>query len=184
MNDNILVALVFVILSLITLIIYFIFEYKRHLNQKDAQIKKLSQKIDDFEKRLKEKDRRNSFRLEADIEKCKFQILKIGDKEIDLIKGRIGLGIIRDVSFTGLRLESEFDLPVKDVVEVKLEFEFENHELELKGLLLRKEEHINNKNFIYGIKLIETDARMQNHFNKIIRNKELENRRNLISGIN
>ena len=83
---------------------------------------------DNLDKKLKDKERRKSFRLKVDIEECEFQILKIGNKNIDRVKDRKGFGIIKDLSFTGLRLESAYDLPVKDVVEIKLEFEFDEHE--------------------------------------------------------
>lgn len=168
-----------IIACIIILLIFFLMVliYKRELNTKKKQIENLTENLDDLNEKLQEKDRRKSFRLKTESEECEFQILKIGDKNINLIKGRKGSGVISDVSFTGLRLESEFDLPVKDVVEIELVFEFNNYPVELKGLLVRKEENINNSNFTYGVKLIETDQKKQNDFNKLVRDKELENRR-------
>lgn len=172
--DNILFVLCFIIL-LTSLVL--VLRVRKLSNQKDIKIKEMTKKLGNLDKKLKDKERRKSFRLKVDIEECEFQILKIGNKNIDRVKDRKGIGIIKDLSFTGLRLESAYDLPVKDVVEIKLEFEFDEHELELKGVLIRKEEHIYKGKFIYGIKFIETNKKTQTEFNKLLRNKELENRR-------
>lgn len=147
------------------------------MNEKNTQFKKITNKLDELENKLKDKEKRKSFRLRVELEKCEFQILKIGDKKIDKVKDHKGPGIIKDISSTGLRLESIYDLPIKDIVEVKLEFELDECELELKGLLIRKEEHIQKKNFIYGIKFIDTDTKTKNELNKLLRTKELESKR-------
>lgn len=143
-------------------------------------IKELNEQIVSLEEKLKDKERRNFLRLPIGNEVCKFYILKIGDKDIDLVKNRMGEGIISDISFTGLHLESIYNLPVKDAVEIKMEFEFDNHEFEIRGLLMRKEEHINSNKLIYGVKFIEAETRAQNDLNKLIRNKELEKRRKML----
>ena len=169
----------FIIIYIALILIFSIclLSYRKKLIQKNIEINNITLKLDEAHKKIIETERRKSFRLKINIEECEFQIVKIGDKKMDLLKDRKGPSKIKDLSFTGLRLESAYDLPVKDVVEIKLEFEFDEHELELKGVLIRKEEHIYKGKFIYGIKFIETNKKTQTEFNKLLRNKELENRR-------
>lgn len=169
----------FIIIYIALILIFSIclLSYRKKLIQKDIEINQITLKLDEAHKKIIETERRKSFRLKINIEECELQIVKIGDKKMDLLKDRKGPSKIKDLSFTGLQLESMYDLPIKDRVEVNVKFKIDVHMLEMRGLLIRKEEHLHRNNFIYGIKFLNPDPKKQTILNSILRRKELASKR-------
>lgn len=176
--DNILIMTLFVLLISLFVVLLVVLrrKYKKEIIQKDKLIKNLTARTEKLHEIIRGKERRGSFRLKVDID-CKFQPIKIGDKKIEILKDDMHSGVINDISFTGLQLETTYNLEIKEMVEIWLDFELEHRKLQLKGLIVRKEDNIKKQNVVYGIKFVGNNMTTHNKLNQLIRLKEIERKR-------
>lgn len=183
MLTYVLFILVIIITFLITLKIMFINRYKKQIKKEHKRTEQYKNKALQLEKMIEGQTRRKSFRIDVHLDDCRFEIADVKrdlEKPLQEIAGR---GIVRDLSFDGLRLQSEVDLPVKAAITLQISFTFENEPFTFKGVLLRKEERINERAYTYGLRFTEADLRSQNEFNKLLMAKELEIRNQLLKGM-
>lgn len=179
----IIIAFVIVVTGLITAKIVFISRYKKQLLQEHKRSKQFEDKALQLEQLIKGQTRRSSFRVDVHVEECQFEIIDAARRKIHELEVSSGQGVIKDLSFDGLRLETSIDLPVKDAVTMSVEFTFEDKPFTFKGVLLRKEERVNEQSFAYGLRFTEADLRMKNEFNKLLMAKDLELRNKLLQKI-
>lgn len=174
------IALVVVITLLITLEIVFINRYKKQLTEEHKRSEQFENKAAQLEQLIKGQTRRKSFRVDVHIEDCHFEIIEAARRKMHDLEVSSGKGVIKDLSFDGLRLETPIDLPVKDAVTMNVKFMFEQKPFVFKGVLLRKEERVNEHSFAYGLRFTEADLRTKNEFNKLLMAKDLELRNKLL----
>lgn len=174
MNNLLIYVLALVIILLFVTIALMNRDFKNQLARKNQQIKTLTQKVN-----RATNERRRHFRLRIDNGECIFHIKK-ADAQMGKMKKRKGKGAIKDVSYNGMQIESPLDIPIRGNMEAELMFELGGHNLHLKGLFIRKEEHVHQDTYIYGIKFTDQNVKEQNKLNRLIREKELERRRKIL----
>ncbi|XJZ27516.1 PilZ domain-containing protein [Bacillota bacterium Lsc_1132] len=149
--------------------------YQRQLREKLDLINALQESLNDLQAKLKEKERRESFRVKLLEQECTFEIIDFDDKLLEQLKHRQGKGEIRDISRTGLKLICDYDLPVRKHIFLQLYFLLQDEEFSFKGKIVRKEELMND--IIYGIEFIEADSTEQQRLYQVIQKLEIERRK-------
>lgn len=161
---------------LIVLILFLIHGfYQRQLRKKLDPINALQESLADLQAKLKEKERRENFRVKLLEQECTFELIDFGDKLLERLKHRQGEGKIRDISRTGLKLICDYDLPVRKHIFLQLHFMLQDEEFSFKGKIVRKEELMND--IIYGIEFIEADSNEQQRLFQVIQKLEIERRK-------
>lgn len=177
------IAFVIVVTTLLTAKIIFINRYKRKLEQEYKRSEQFESKAKQLEQLIKGQTRRSSFRVDVHVDECHFKIVEAKRRKLGELEVSGGKGVIKDLSFDGLRMETPIDLPVKDAVTLSIQFTFEDKPFTFKGVLLRKEERVNEHSFAYGLRFTEADLRMKNEFNQLLLAKDLELRNKLLQQI-
>src|SRR5690625_212589 len=154
-----------------------VYVYVKELHEKQNKVKSLQREILDLTEQIDQSERRDAFRLEAEDLKCDFHIVQINNRNANSIIGKKGEGTIKNLSFTGLQLETALDLPVKSSIKLQLSFELHQNLVTLNGLVMRKEIHVQRSSYIYGIKFVEPNRKKKSKFNRLLRYEELKSRR-------
>lgn len=66
-----------------------------------------------------------------------------------------GKGVVRNISPGGLRLETDFNLPKGDEIEITIELDIANHIIEPVGFIVWKDQ--SHDRFLYGIRFTSND---------------------------
>src|SRR5690625_3348197 len=154
-----------------------VYVYVKELHEKQNKVKSLQREILDLTEQIDQSERRDAFRLEAEDLKCDFHIVQINNRNANSIIGKKGEGTIKNLSFTGLQLETALDLPVKSSIKLHLSFELNQELVTLKGLVMRKEIHVQRPAYVYGIKFVEPNRKKKSKFNRLLRYEELKRRK-------
>jgi len=162
------ITTIFIILTLVLLILLAVL--LKELKKKDKKIDKLSKKV----KEMKEDtNSREAFRVNFFIKKCAYSILEIANQTS--IDNSWKEGEIRDLSFKGMKLISDFDLPVKKRVKLKIKFNLGDEDFTLVGIIVRQEIYKDEPQMIYGIQFMN-DTQNQKALFKVLNKVEIENR--------
>lgn len=183
MQAYVTIILVGVITLLITGKIILINRYKKQLIEEHKRSEEFESKAMQLEQIIKGQTRRKSFRVDVHIEECQFEIIESARCNLHSMEVSKGKGVIKDLSFDGMRLETSLDLPVKDAVTLNVKFIFEDKPFEFNGVLLRKEERVNKQVYAYGLRFTKTNLRMKNEFNQLLMAKDLELRNKMLQEI-
>lgn len=162
-------------LMMVLTLLYTHWFYNRKLRIKDEQINALQESLTDLKEKMKDKERRNAFRISLHEQKCTFEFIDFGDKLLEPLKHRKGEGKIRYISRTGLQMICDYDLPVRKQISLQLYFVLQNEEFSFKGKIVRKVEQLNN--IVYGIEFIEVNDKEQQRLHLLIQQMEIERRK-------
>lgn len=134
-------------------VISFIFLF--YANNKNKKVNGLLSSIHDLKHKLKTMELTNipRFKLVNDVP-CVFKIVKVGDINLTDINSKQADGIINNISRTGLNLISDLDFPIQRKIIMEIQFQLENENFNIKGIIERKIEEING-NLNYEINFIE-----------------------------
>lgn len=156
----------------------------RSIRKKDLEIKLLQGSIEDSKKQNVSKktiykNRRQDFRLELYNVSAEITILSSEDKRFNQILGKKFTGMIKDLSASGLKLLSEYNLPVKGKFKVKIEFSINQNNFVLHAFLLRKEEHLKENLISYGFQFVEMNRKTKEELIINLHKLEAERRKEI-----
>lgn len=122
--------------------------------------------------------RRKDFRITIGNLDCVVELLEFENKKLDKLSHKRFEGSIENISATGLKLLSRYNLPVNQKILIEISFNLEGEEFCIVGEIIRKEEHTHKNTYSYGIHFIGLD---ENQLQLLIRvlNKITLERRNL-----
>jgi|SRR5690625_98639 len=180
MSKWFIISLVTLELSLVIIITWFYVRANRKLIQKNFKFEQWERKFVHLQKLLEQYKHKQRLWLKLDTNECKFQIIKMGDENIRSLRHRLGTGFIESINFEGLTLEIPYNLPIQKKFIVSIQFNLDDYEVRLKGILKHKKEIVNRDNYVYLVKFIDLDNRQYHQFSKLLRMKELEQRRRVI----
>ncbi|WP_175495257.1 PilZ domain-containing protein [Gracilibacillus orientalis] len=135
-----------IITSVIALIVIFAFYY-RYLKRKES--KRISRTSTDSEK--SEPNARDHFRITLYQQPCLITLIHLENPHLSQLKNKQFYGYVDNVSTSGLKFLCNFNFPVKDRVMIKLNISVKSYHFTLKGEIIRKEEHRQNKQIAYGV---------------------------------
>lgn len=87
-------------------------------------------------------ERRNSYRINLQKIESTCTLMEFGNSSIGKIKNRNFNAVIEDLSIGGLKFLTSFEFPVKYNIIMKINFTFNGEVFDLKGKIIRREDHI------------------------------------------
>jgi hypothetical protein len=141
-------------LAIVT-VIYMIcgyFFYKKMVRKRDAQIERLLKKSNQhLANQLTLGPKRRHHRVTVDHVSCMIKLTDFENKKYQAWVNKTVEGKIEDLSVGGLKLLCEIDLPIKQRVEIEVQFDILDESFQLKGEFIRKESRFQEKWIEYGI---------------------------------
>src|SRR5690625_5000585 len=122
MQQYVVEIFLFVIIYLVALIIYLIWDYSKQLKRKEDALKKYKDQVGKLERSLLDSSEQKRLKIQLPNKDCLFTIHRIGDRSFELLKNRKCYGMIKNIRFDGMTIASPIDLPVKTEVEIELCF--------------------------------------------------------------
>jgi hypothetical protein len=172
-------VILFIILAILTLsLAVSIYEYIK-INKLKKQFEFLMaenlklKKLSDSQVQV---NHRKSFRLQVGSQSCTLQLIEFGDEKLEKLKNKKVTGYIQDISATGLKFVTEYNLPIRKKISVNLNFEMKDQLFTLKADIVRKEEQMDHNNVVYGIKF-NNDEINESKLVSLLNQIQLEQRR-------
>jgi c-di-GMP-binding flagellar brake protein YcgR len=167
------VTIMFILTTVFLLIIFFILS--KNLKEKESEINVLTKKISTLSSKS---EQREAFRVDILMEECVFDVVKIGKTSLDNNKGNKGK--VRDLSFSGMKLISDVDLPAREHVLLSLKIIVRDEQFELLGVIKRKEEYDLRSKIIYGIEFKNVDQTHKTALYQLLNAIEVERKKKQI----
>ena len=121
-------------------------------------------------------NRRRFFRISLDDNErdCQIVFLDFGDEKFKhLVNKRISAKVM-DLSVGGMRISTEYDLPVQYHIVSIISFEINDERFYLQCEFQRKEAKKENENIVYGVRFINVDKNIESKLGKIIHQLEVQ----------
>ncbi|CCQ98342.1 conserved hypothetical protein [[Clostridium] ultunense Esp] len=140
--------------------------YKKKLSEKDEQIISMEESLDELQTKVKEMEKRRGFRVKLTDTECSFTLIDSNDKNLEPLKNKKGKGWVRDISWTGIKMACQYDLPIRKGIILQIEFAIKDEEFTVLGKIVRKEDLINE--FHYGIEFIDMKVSEQQKLYQVL----------------
>jgi c-di-GMP-binding flagellar brake protein YcgR len=151
--------------------------FRNKVKKQNNQIADMQHLLDDLQEQLKEKEKRDAFRLKLLYDPCHLEITDLGDPALEELIHKKAEGKIVDISQTGLKIICGLDLPVRKRIALNVNFKLLNHEFSFKGNVVRKEERLDN--IIYGIEFAGNDPKEEQTLLNLLQKIEIERRKKM-----
>jgi len=127
-------------------------------------------------KKFKPVEKRNSYRIELPGIESTFTLIDFGDTSLRALKDKSFNGIVNDISIGGLKFHSSYEFPVKYNILMKINFTFQGEEFDLKGKIIRREDHIKGKSVSYGVQFVDLSVNDIKRLNIALHNYQVKQR--------
>lgn len=114
------------------------------------------------------KDKRNCVRVPVNNIYCIAKFDHFGDPKLQKLNDKTIDGHIEDISLSGLKFVSNFELPVRSDIRTTISFHLGEFVFSIKGKIIRRQDHLNFENVIYGVEFTEMLPNQQKQLNKWI----------------
>lgn len=122
-------------------------------------------------------DKRNTFRIVLPGIESTFTLVDFGNHSLSALKNKTFNGIINDISIGGLKFHSPYEFPIKSNILIKMHFIFQGEEFELKGKIIRREDHIKGKSVTYGVQFVDLSVNDIKRLNVSLHNYQVSQRK-------
>lgn len=116
------------------------------------------------------KNRRKCIRVPIEDEYCTVRFFDIGNPKLKSLTDKQINGYIRDISLSGIKMVSNFELPVRSDICVLVTFELQGVPLTVKGQIVRREDHLGEELVTYGLQFQSLNRQAQVELTKFINN--------------
>lgn len=114
------------------------------------------------------KNRRKCFRVEVDNIYCIIKFIDFANSKLNKLKNRTINGYIENISLSGLKIVSDYELPVRSDIRITISFKLEDYVFTMKGKIVRREDHIENKYVGYGVEFLELLPNQRKQLNMLL----------------
>lgn len=166
---------------LIFLLILFIRDERRLIKQNqlinslEKNNKSLKSELVKFNK-FKPLEKRDSLRIGLPGIESTFTLIDFGNNSLGSLKNRSFNGMINDISIGGLKFHSPYEFPVKYNIIIKINFVFHEEDFQLKGKIIRREDHIEGKSVSYGVQFVDLTVNDIKKLNVTLHNYQVTQR--------
>lgn len=123
--------------------------------------------------KFKPLEKRDSYRIGLPGIECTFTLIDFSNNSLGALKNRSFNGMINDISIGGLKFHSSYEFPVKHNIIMKMNFTFHGEVFELKGKIIRREDHIKGKSVSYGVQFVDLSENDIKRLNVTIHNYQV-----------
>ncbi|MCQ6278573.1 PilZ domain-containing protein [Bacillus sp. EB600] len=117
-----------------------------------------------------QKNKRKNFRVKANDIYCIVKFDHFGDPKLQKLKDKTIEGYIEDISLTGMKFVSNYELPVRSDIRITTSFQLDQFVFSLKGKIVRRQDHLKFENVIYGIEFTDLLPNQQKQLNGWLNN--------------
>ncbi len=162
------IAIVGGIYTVFSVFLYFLIHshYKKKLVYKDEQISLMQVTLNEMQTKVKELERRRGFRVTLTDTDCYFTLADSNDKNLEPLRNKKGKGWVRDISWIGIKMACQYDLPIRKGIILQIEFTIKNEEFTVLGKIVRKEDLMNE--FNYGIEFTDMKVSEQQKLYQVL----------------
>ncbi|MFS0822188.1 PilZ domain-containing protein [Bacillus sp. 1P02SD] len=128
------------------------------------------------ENRFKPVDKRKSYRIALPGIEGSFTLIDFGNNSLGKLKNKSFNGVIEDLSIGGLKFITSYEFPVKYNIIMKISFNFQDEEFELKGKIIRREDHIKGQSISYGVQFVDLSVNDIKRLNIALHNYQVKQR--------
>ncbi|WP_249310469.1 PilZ domain-containing protein [Bacillus sp. FJAT-49736] len=146
--------LAFILLFCSFIIILFII----FINNKNKKMDQVDLSLDQMEEAMIPQpfiNKRKNFRVEVDNLYCIIKFNHFGNPKYEKLKDKTIEGYIEDISLSGMKFSSDYELPVRSDINILISFQLDHLVFSVKGKIVRRQDHLNNENVTYGIEFAE-----------------------------
>lgn len=104
---------------------------------------------------IRPKNKRSNYRVNLNHVGCEVMLSDFGNPKLCKLKGKKIAGSIEDLSLSGLKFTSNYELPVRSHISIIVTFGLGDINLKLKGKIVRREDHVYNNMVSYGVQFAE-----------------------------
>jgi hypothetical protein len=169
--SNIYHSLTFIVL----IILFILYKYDKARQGMNSNAQEKIQNDIEIPKEVKkpksENNRRKCLRIEVEKIYCMMKFDEFGDSKLNNLKSKTIDGYIEDISLTGLKFVSNFELPVRSDIKITVSFKLDNFVFILPGKIVRRSDHLNNDFVTYGIQFTSLLPGQQKQLNRLINEK-------------
>ncbi|MFD1780114.1 PilZ domain-containing protein [Fredinandcohnia salidurans] len=172
---------VFQSIIIIFLLFLFIKEQRRivkqskHIETLHSNNKKLKNELT-IVKKTSPKEKRNTYRLNLPPIESIFTLKDFSNHSLGKLRDKNFTGEIVDISIGGLKFFSSYEFPVKYNIMLKISFNFFGEEFNLKGKIIRREDHVKGQATSYGVEFVDLTVRDITRLNIALHNYQAKNR--------
>lgn len=168
------ILLISIIILLLSLVIsYITIKWKKNDRKDRTEAKTLAKTINEpNRKQLKTfSDKRRCFRVQTNDIYCILKFDDFGDPKLQKLKNKTIDGYIEDISLSGIKVVSNYELPIRSDIRITTSFQLDQFVFSLKGKIIRRQDHLNVENVIYGIEFYDLQPNQQKQLNRWLNNQ-------------
>lgn len=105
-------------------------------------------------------NKRKCFRVNVEHLLCTITFYEFGNEKLQPLKGKTIQANIEDISLSGLKLSSNYELPVRSDIRIAVSFKLEDFVFSVNSKIVRREDHIDQELVYYGAEFLNM---MPNH---------------------
>lgn len=164
----------FIVCSLV--LIFMLIGEQRKRSQNLEEIVKLSKVVEKQKKTIKEfENKREAYRLDVSNEKCSMIFPDIHIPGCEELSRETMIGHMKNISFTGIKVAAEFDVPIRDKLTIHIYFEYRGEKFDCEAIFLRKEEYLHQiPHLLYGLRFLRMDSKMQERLKLVLNYAQAE----------
>ncbi|MFS0824359.1 PilZ domain-containing protein [Bacillus sp. 1P02SD] len=121
-------------------------------------------------------EKRNSYRIKLPGIEGTFTLIDFGNNSLRVLKNKSFNEMIHDISIGGLKFHSSYEFPVKHNILMKINFIFHGEVFELKGKIIRREDHFKGKTVSYGVQFVDLSVNDIKRLNIALHNYQVKQR--------
>lgn len=98
----------------------------------------------------------------------KIIIIDIDTKRFKALNQKYFTGYIENISLTGLKFSSAYNIPIQENITISLHFSLDDEDFTLQARMARKHEELSSSDVVYGVEFIEISEKNRERLARIL----------------
>ena len=176
---------VYYVILIVAVFVVILYMINKNLRTKENLINQLKSQINDQHEKnnkllqLSNTNRRRDHRVEVYNTQAEVFISSTEDNRFQKVVGKKFVGTMSDISHSGTKILSDYSFPIQGRFKVTVNFSLLEENFSFNAFMIRKEEHLNEKEVSYGFQFINVSNRMEQKLAFILHKIEAERRKKI-----
>ncbi|MCA1020548.1 PilZ domain-containing protein [Halobacillus litoralis] len=111
---------------------------------------------------------KRSLRVDVPHIESKIIIIDIDTKRFKALNQKYFTGYIENISLTGLKFSSAYNIPIQENITISLHFSLDDEDFTLQARMARKHEELSSSDVVYGVEFIEISEKNRERLARIL----------------
>ncbi|MYL29729.1 hypothetical protein GLW03_07825 [Halobacillus halophilus] len=111
---------------------------------------------------------KRSLRVDVPHIESKIIIIDIDTKRFKALNQKYFTGYIENISLTGLKFSSAYNIPIQENITISLHFSLDDEDFTLQARMARKHEELSSSAVVYGVEFIEISEKNRERLARIL----------------